>query len=162
MSFRLDCDNLFYRNQKGASPAADENALVPSGNDEQTLTKAELNALADVPPEIEWFANLQNPNTRRAYQTDLRSFRRFAGIPGPTEFRRVTRAHVIAWRKQMEKDAMAPSTIQSTWWLRNSPPLSLSKPNKEKGRLASTSCKAASVSCWPRPHIARTSTQVVA
>src|SRR5580692_10842471 len=44
----------------------------------------------------------------------------------------------------------------STWWFRNSPPLSLSKPNNEKGRLASTSCNAASVPTWPRPHSRRT------
>ena len=32
------------------------------------LTAAEFQGLSDVPPEAEWFANLSNPRTRRAYQ----------------------------------------------------------------------------------------------
>lgn len=35
------------------------------------LTRAEFHRLADVPPEAEWFANLDNPNTRRAYRNDV-------------------------------------------------------------------------------------------
>lgn len=81
-------------------------------NGERLLTKAEFNSLADVPPEVEWFANIQNPNTRRAYQNDLRDFRRFLGVVQPEEFRGVTRAHVIAWRKQLELDALAPASIR--------------------------------------------------
>src|SRR5262245_44596626 len=76
------------------------------------LTAAEFYKLAEVPPEIEWFANLRNPNTRKAYQNDLREFRRFVGITCPEEFRTVTRAHVIAWRKDLERRACAPTTIQ--------------------------------------------------
>jgi integrase/recombinase XerD len=91
---------------------ADENLPGPSGNGERILTKAEFDLLADVPPEIEWFANIQNANTRRAYQIDLRDFRRFVGIHAPSEFRRITRSHVIAWRMQMEKDALASATIR--------------------------------------------------
>jgi integrase/recombinase XerD len=33
---------------------------------ERLLTAAEFHRLADVPPEIEWFANLSNRSTRRA------------------------------------------------------------------------------------------------
>ena len=33
----------------------------------RALTAAEFNKLAEVPPEIEWCANLRNPNTRLAY-----------------------------------------------------------------------------------------------
>ena len=62
--------------------------LVPR-NGERILTSAEFNSLADVPPEIEWFANIRSPNTRRAYELDLRDFRRFVGIGRPEEFRRV-------------------------------------------------------------------------
>jgi hypothetical protein len=36
--------------------------------------------LADVPPESEWFANITNPQTRRAYQSDFKDFMRFARI----------------------------------------------------------------------------------
>ncbi len=81
-------------------------------NSERILTSAEFNALADVPPEVEWFANVANTNTRRAYRIDLREFRRFVGIVQPDEFRRVTRAHVIAWRKEMERQGLAVSSIR--------------------------------------------------
>jgi len=78
----------------------------------RALTAAEFYKLAELPPEIEWFANLRNPNTRKAYQNDLGEFRRFVGIAQPEEFRTVTRAHVIAWRKDLERKACAPTTIQ--------------------------------------------------
>ncbi len=78
----------------------------------RALTAAEFCKLADVPPEIEWFANLRNPNTRKAYQNDLREFRRFVGIGRPEELRTVTRAHVIAWRKALEQQLCVPTTIQ--------------------------------------------------
>ena len=60
------------------------------------LTAAEFHQLADVPPEVEWFANLTNPQTRRAYENAVKDFMRFAGIVRPEEFRTVTRAHIIA------------------------------------------------------------------
>jgi hypothetical protein len=44
-----------------------------------------------VPPEVEWFANLTNPQTRRAYENAVTDFMRFAGIMRPEEFRTVTR-----------------------------------------------------------------------
>jgi len=70
--------------------------------EERALTAKEFLDLADVPPEVEWFANITNPRTRRAYQIDLNDFMRFAGIRSPEEFRVVTRAHLIAWRKDLE------------------------------------------------------------
>jgi site-specific recombinase XerD len=66
------------------------------------LTAAEFRELADVPPEIEWFANLSNPSTRRAYEAAVKDFMRFAGIGRPEKFRTVTRAHVIAWRDDLK------------------------------------------------------------
>ena len=65
-----------------------------------------------MPPEIEWFANITNPRTRRAYELDVRSFVRFLGIRQPGEFRQVTRAHVIAWRKTLEERGNAPASIR--------------------------------------------------
>jgi hypothetical protein len=57
------------------------------------LTADEFHRLADVPPEVEWFANLSNPQTRRAYENAVKDFVRFAGIMRPEEFRTVTRAY---------------------------------------------------------------------
>jgi hypothetical protein len=33
-----------------------------------------------IPPELEWFANLTNAHTRRAYRQDIRDFQAFAGL----------------------------------------------------------------------------------
>jgi integrase/recombinase XerD len=62
------------------------------------LTAAQFQRLAEVPPEVEWFKNIRNPNTKRAYQNAIKDFMLFAGINRPQEFRLVTPAHVIAWR----------------------------------------------------------------
>jgi len=76
------------------------------------LTAAEFHQLADVPPEVEWFANLSNPSTRRAYENAIRDFMRFTGIVRPEEFRTVTRAHIIAWRDQLTGRGLGGSTIR--------------------------------------------------
>jgi len=81
--------------------------LSPTG-----LTLAQFQTLADVPPEIEWFANLTNTNTRRAYQQDIEDFMAFAGLRQPEEFRDVTRAHVIAWRDHLTQQDLANDTIR--------------------------------------------------
>jgi site-specific recombinase XerC len=76
------------------------------------LTAAEFHQLADVPPEVEWFANLSNPQTRRAYANAIRDFMNFAGIARPEEFRAVTRAHVIAWRDALAQRGLGGATIR--------------------------------------------------
>ncbi len=91
------------KNTKRHSPALRLDAAV-SLDDEQ------FRRLADVPPEVEWFANLTNPNTRRAYRSDVRGFMTFLGIAKPEELRRVRRPHVIAWRKSLEHSA--PATVR--------------------------------------------------
>jgi integrase/recombinase XerD len=87
-----------------------EAGLSPLPN--RILSAPEFQHLADVPPETQWFANIDNPNTRRAYQDDLAGFIRFAGIQTPTEFRQVTRSHVLAWRAELEKQSLSGSTIR--------------------------------------------------
>src|SRR3954451_5086818 len=76
------------------------------------LTAAEFHRLAEAPPEVEWFANLTNPQTRRAYENAVKDFMRFAGIVRPEEFRTVTRAHIIAWRDQLTGRGLGGSTIR--------------------------------------------------
>jgi integrase/recombinase XerD len=66
--------------------------------DIRALTAAQFRGLAEVPPELEWFANIRNLRTRKAYQDDLQDFMGFTGIEHPEDFRRITRAHVIARR----------------------------------------------------------------
>lgn len=45
---------------------------------ERRLTAVEFQQLAAVPAAVEWFANIDNPRTRRAYQDDL--WRTSAGL----------------------------------------------------------------------------------
>src|SRR5262245_90156 len=75
----------------------DRSLPVALPSHERLLTRDEFQRLAEVPPEVEWFANLKNQHTRRAYRNDIQSFMTFVGIKVPTEFRTATRAHVIAW-----------------------------------------------------------------
>lgn len=87
-------------------------AAPPPALPGRALTAAEFRGLAAVPPELEWFANISNPRTRRAYWQDVQDFTAFVGIARPEEFRTVTRAHLIAWRKDLEARNLAPSTIR--------------------------------------------------
>jgi integrase/recombinase XerD len=76
------------------------------------LTAAEFHRLADVPPEVEWFANLSNAHTRRVYENAVRDFMGFTGINRPEEFRTVTRAHIIAWRDELAQRGLGGATIR--------------------------------------------------
>jgi integrase/recombinase XerD len=83
--------------------------ILPSN---RLLTAAEFQRLADVPPEIEWFANIRNPSTRRAYEHAIQDFMQFTGIARPEEFRTVTRAHVIAWRDDLAGRELGGATVR--------------------------------------------------
>lgn len=76
------------------------------------LTAPEYQRLADVPPEVEWFANLGNGQTRRSYENALRDFMAFTGIAAAAEFRTVTRGHVIAWRDDLKRRELSGTTIR--------------------------------------------------
>ena len=78
----------------------------------RALTAPEFSRLAVVPPEAQWFANLDSVQTRRAYQNDLRAFMAFTGIREPEEFRAITRGHILAWRAALEKQSLAGATIR--------------------------------------------------
>src|SRR5471032_1213766 len=84
--------------------------LLPAG--ERRLSAVEFQRLASVPAAAEWFANIDNPRTRRAYQNNLEDFCSFVGLTGAEEFRAVTRAHVLAWRAQLEGRGLAGATIR--------------------------------------------------
>ena len=83
--------------------------IMPTG---RLLTAEAFQHLADVPPEVEWFANLNNKATRRAYENALADFMRFTGIKKAEEFREVTRAHVIAWRDDLLLRTLSGMTIR--------------------------------------------------
>lgn len=83
--------------------------IQPAG---RVLSADAYQRLAAVPPEVEWFANLGNKATRRAYEAALQDFMRFAGIVQPDEFRSVTRAHVIAWRDHLVGRGLCSQTVR--------------------------------------------------
>lgn len=76
------------------------------------LSAVEFQHLAEVPAELEWFANLGNPCTRRAYENALQDFMRFTGVTQAQEFRQVTRGHVIAWRDNLRQREISGATIR--------------------------------------------------
>ena len=84
--------------------------LVPVKN--QPLTRAQFDRLAEVPPEDEWLANIENEKTQRAYKNDVREFIRHTGLVDYTELRSVVRAHVIDWRLSLARRKLKPATIR--------------------------------------------------
>lgn len=88
-------------------------SVQPStGTPPTPLSLAQFHQLADVQPALTWFANIDNPETRRAYQNDVQEFMAFAGIVDPDAFRQVSRAHVLAWRRSLEQRRLGPATIR--------------------------------------------------
>src|SRR5580704_10100701 len=77
-----------------------------------SLTRAQFEQLADVPPEEEWLANITNLKTRRAYKEDVREFIAFTALQDYMRLRSVGRSHIISWRKDMERRGLAPSSIR--------------------------------------------------
>ena len=77
-----------------------------------SLTPAEFAALADVPPEAEWLANIANEKTKRAYWIDVAEFIAFAGLRESAALRTVARAHVIAWRKDVEARKLSAARVR--------------------------------------------------
>jgi site-specific recombinase XerD len=84
--------------------------IVASG--QSLLADLRFAQLSEAPPEAEWFANIQNEKTRRAYLGDLKDFSAFLGIRKPEQFRTVKRAHVIAWRDDLRNRPVAPASIR--------------------------------------------------
>jgi hypothetical protein len=76
------------------------------------LTTADFHQLAEVPPALTWFGNIDTPQTRRAYQNDVQEFMAFAGIEDPHAFRQVGRGHVLAWRRDLERRTLGGATIR--------------------------------------------------
>jgi integrase/recombinase XerD len=87
-----------------------QNSLQTIPSESRLLTAEDFLRLSEVPPEVEWFANLTNRCTRRAYENAIKDFMRFTGIQQPDEFRTVTRAHVIAWRDELGDRLLNGST----------------------------------------------------
>lgn len=90
----------------------DARLLLPAAPTPRRPTINQFRALADVPPADAWFAKIRDPRTRRAYQADVEDFMRFAGLEDPRAFRDVGRAHILAWRRDLEKRALSGATVR--------------------------------------------------
>jgi site-specific recombinase XerD len=86
--------------------------IPPCNKPPARLSVEEFYGLRDVPPETEWFANIDNPNTRRAYRNDIRDFMTFTGLTGSEQLRSVVRTHVIAWREHLVQRECSRATIR--------------------------------------------------
>jgi hypothetical protein len=75
---------------------------IPASN----LTPAQYSGLSDVPPEVEWLANITNAKTRRFYKMDVAEFITLTGLKGSASIRTVARSHVIARRKDISAEAI--------------------------------------------------------
>src|ERR1700736_2777725 len=97
-----------------SDPQTNRQLPPPPPPAEQLLTAAAFHRLAEVPPEIEWFANIRNRSTRRAFENAIKDFMQFTGIARPEEFRTVTRGHVIAWRDDLgrREDIQSGATVR--------------------------------------------------
>ena len=73
------------------------------------LTQPEFFALADMPAEAEWFDNIDNPNTRRAYKKDIIEFISFLGLRSNDELALVQPAHIIHYRKYLRARPQEPN-----------------------------------------------------
>ncbi len=85
-------------------------ALPDTSN--RLLTNEDFHRLSEVPPEVDWFANINNAQNRRSYENDFKDFMAFTGIVRPEEFRNITRAHIIAWRDELASRNLSGMTIR--------------------------------------------------
>ena len=78
----------------------------------QTLTPASTAISPMCPPNSNGSPTSPIAKTRRAYKIDVAEFIAFTGLQESGELRTVARAHVIAWRKDMESRKLAPASIR--------------------------------------------------
>lgn len=81
-------------------------------NDERRPISEEFQGPAAMPAEAEWLASIANAHTRRAYERAVKDFAASIGGQVPTDVRQATRAHVLAWRRELEQQGVAGATIR--------------------------------------------------
>ena len=91
-------------------PRTSTELTVRGDSGRRLISAAEFQELADVPAATEWLANVDNPNTRRAYGSDVGEFMSMLGVCRFSELPGVRRAHVIAWREMLEARGLGPAT----------------------------------------------------
>src|SRR5277367_4131801 len=106
----------FIKNKLGrmSDPSADlqialqlPTQIVPA---ERLLTAAEFHRLADVPPEFEWFANIRNVHTRRAYENAIGDFMR-----SPASGHRSSCTRSTSWTAARSRPSRVPTSYSDVW-----------------------------------------------
>jgi site-specific recombinase XerD len=77
-----------------------------------SLSLAQFDAISEMPAAAEWFANLTNQKTRRAYKADVQDLSAFLGITEMSAFSSVVRGHILAWRNDLERRGLSRSSIR--------------------------------------------------
>ena len=103
---------LIKRPRQEGGAKEPSNQIRSDATRDRLLTKTEFQGLTELPAEAEWFANIENQQTRRAYRIDLMDFAGFVGLNRPEDMRLVTRAHVIAWRDHLKERDLTGNTIR--------------------------------------------------
>lgn len=78
-----------------------------------SLTAEQFHRLKKVPAAVEWLQNFTNARTRRVYEVHVKEFAQTLGLKHPDQFREVTRAHIIAYRKGLERAGNSTGTIRA-------------------------------------------------
>ena len=71
-----------------------------------------LDVLRAIPEERVWLESQLSPQTRRAYRSDVLHFMNAMHITETSEFRKVDRMAVVAWKRQMEQQGAKPRTVR--------------------------------------------------
>ena len=87
--------------------------LVPRDPAGVPATTTPLDVLAQVPEEQVWLANFPSHETRKTYRAAVGSFITALRLTSADDFRKVTRAAVIAWRDQLLSEGKTPRTIRA-------------------------------------------------
>ena len=85
---------------------------MPAAPPSLGMSVHDFHQLAEVPPALTWFANIQNPLTGRAYQNDVQEFMALTKLENPAHFYDVSRAHVLIWRRHVERRALSSASIR--------------------------------------------------
>ncbi|MEK7281346.1 MAG: site-specific integrase, partial [Chloroflexota bacterium] len=75
--------------------------------------KPSLDLLAQTPEDSLWLANFTSDKTRETYRQAILQFIKAAGLRERSDFQRVSRAAVIAWRDQLMAEGRSRRTVKN-------------------------------------------------
>lgn len=67
----------------------------------------------ETPEEILWLADFNSPNTRETYARTIQEFNQAMGIQTQEQFRNVSSAHIIVYKRWLEQEGKSARTINN-------------------------------------------------